>query len=199
LLADSYDVKGEDQYVYGLAAAASGVTLSVAALSLRPMTEGGAVLAHSGGVFGLLLGGLTELAYEGSTDETPQRGAGFGAGIGVIAAGALATQVKVSSSRMLFIDLSASLGMLVGAAAASPLLLVEEEQTKPRTRLWLASITAGMVVGGGLGWWWTRDKRTDHASTKRDFTYLPYANIRPRDAREPGSASTYDFGLQGTW
>jgi len=44
------------------------------------MSEGGAVLAHSGGAAGTLLGGLTEMAYRGSTDLTPERGMGYGAG-----------------------------------------------------------------------------------------------------------------------
>ncbi len=57
LLAKSYDVQDQDRYVYGLVAASVGVSLSAAALSFRPMSEGGAVLAHSGGAAGTLIGG----------------------------------------------------------------------------------------------------------------------------------------------
>src|SRR3954451_6108367 len=71
LIAKSYEVQKEDLYVYGLVAASAGVSLSVAALSSKPMSEGGALLAHSGGAAGTLLGGLTQMAVEGKTDFTP--------------------------------------------------------------------------------------------------------------------------------
>ncbi|HEY3255971.1 MAG TPA: hypothetical protein VGJ91_18560 [Polyangiaceae bacterium] len=195
LIAKSYDVPKEDQYVYGLVAASVGVSLSAAALIPRPMSEGGAVLAHSGGAVGTLLGGLTQMAYEGSTSSTPERGMGYGAGIGVVTAGALATQVKITSSRMLLIDLAASLGALTGAAAASPLLLVDEKEDPTRTRLWLASIAAGTVIGGGIGWLSTRS-----ASSKdeKPLHALPYFNLEPANPSR-GTRSFMSLGLQGTW
>jgi len=196
LLAKSYNAQNEeDRYVYGLLAASAGVSLSAAALSLKPMSEGGAVLAHSGGAVGTLIGGLTEMAYRGSTKSTPERGIGYGAGIGVLAAGALATQVKVTSSRMLLIDLAASLGALTGAAAASPLLLVREKESPTRNRLWLASIAAGTVIGGGIGWLSTR------AGTSRDEKSLkatPYFSMDPADPTR-GTRAFMSLGLQGLW
>src|SRR6185436_15659268 len=128
-LAKSYGVRSGDAYVGGMAAAAGGITLSVAALTLHPISEGGAVVAHTGGAFGTLFGGISELAYRGNTKLTPYRGIGYGAGLGVLVGGALGTQARISASRMLLIDLSASLGALTGAAAASPLLLVEEKES----------------------------------------------------------------------
>ncbi|HEY4104316.1 MAG TPA: hypothetical protein VGM44_10510, partial [Polyangiaceae bacterium] len=181
LLAKSYNVQDEDRYVYGLVAAAGGVTLSAAALSLKPMSEGGAVLAHSGGAAGSLLGGLTELAYRGTTKVTPERGIGYGAGLGVLAAGALATQVHVTSSRMLLIDLSASLGALTGAAAASPLLLVREKENSSRDRLWLASIGAGTIIGGGIGWLSTRGSSRLEARDDNRVHAAPYFDMEPAD------------------
>jgi hypothetical protein len=196
LLAKSYHVQNEDRYVYGLVAASAGVTLSAAALTLKPMSEGGAVLAHSGGAAGTLIGGLTEMAYRGSTELTPERGIGYGAGIGVLAAGALATQVKVTSSRMLLIDLAASLGALTGAAAASPLLLVRQKESAARNRLWLASIASGTVIGGGIGWLST------HGGARADAGQAPHA--APYFAMEPadptrGTRSFMSLGVQGLW
>jgi hypothetical protein len=196
LLAKSYHVQDEDRYVYGLVAASAGVTLSAAALSFKPMSEGGAVLAHSGGAVGTLIGGLTEMAYRGSTKLTPERGIGYGAGVGVLAAGALATQVKVTSSRMLLIDLAASLGALTGAAAASPLLLVKEKESAARNRLWLASIATGTVLGGGIGWLSTRGggrsdaRQAPHAA--------PYFAMEPADPSR-GTRSFMSLGVQGLW
>ncbi|MEI9949141.1 MAG: hypothetical protein WDO74_09205 [Pseudomonadota bacterium] len=196
LLAKSYEVPDEDLYVYGLVAAAAGVSLSAAALTLKPMSEGGAVLAHSGGAAGTLLGGLTEMFYLGSTSDTPRRGMGYGAGIGVLTAGALATQVKVTSSRMLLIDLAASLGALTGAAAASPLLLVNEtEDPTTRNRLWLASIAAGTVIGGSIGWLSTRG-RSD--KDEKSLRAIPYFNMEPANPAR-GTRSFMSLGLQGLW
>src|SRR5450755_760564 len=196
LLAKSYHVQDEDRYVYGLVAASAGVTLSAAALSFKPMSEGGAVLAHSGGAAGTLIGGLTEMAYRGSTKLTPERGIGYGAGIGVLAAGALATQVKVTSSRMLLIDLAASLGALTGAAAASPLLLVKEKESAGRNRLWLASIATGTVIGGGIGWLSTRGGgRADSGQAPQA---APYFAMEPADQTR-GTRSFMSLGVQGLW
>jgi hypothetical protein len=198
LLAKSYHVQDEDRYVYGLVAASAGVTLSAAALSLRPMSEGGAVLTHSGGAAGTLIGGLTEMAYRGSTKLTPERGIGYGAGIGVLTAGALATQVKVTSSRMLLIDLAASLGALTGAAAASPLLLVREKESSERNRLWLASIAAGTVIGGGIGWLSTQSSARTEGRAPGAPPPTPYFAMEPADPTR-GTHSFMSLGVQGLW
>jgi hypothetical protein len=198
LLAKSYHVQNEDRYVYGLVAASVGVSLSAAALSLEPMSEGGAVLAHSGGAAGTLIGALAEMAYRGSTKLTAERGIGYGAGIGVLAAGALATQVKVTSSRMLLIDLSASLGALTGAAAASPLLLVREKESEGRNRLWLASIAAGTVIGGGIGWLTTQGSSKTEAVDPNRVHAAPYLGMEPADPTR-GARSFLSLGVQGLW
>jgi hypothetical protein len=184
--------------VYGLVAASAGVTLAAAALSYKPMSEGGAVLTHSGGAAGTLIGGLTDLAYRGNTKATPQRGIGYGAGIGVLAAGALATQVKITSSRMLLIDLSASLGALTGAAAASPLLLVREKESSWRDRIWLASIGAGTIIGGGIGWLTTRGSSEVEARDPNRPHALPYLGMEPADPTR-GTRSFMSLGVQGSW
>ncbi|MEO7035810.1 MAG: hypothetical protein ABI548_17880 [Polyangiaceae bacterium] len=196
LVAKSYHVQKEDRYVYGLVAASAGVTLSAAALSMKPMSEGGAVLTHSGGAAGTLIGGLVEMAYRGTTELTPERGIGYGAGIGVLTAGALATQVEVTSSRMLLIDLAASLGALTGAAAASPLLLVREKESAARNRLWLASIATGTLLGGGIGWLSTRGSSRTEAAEQPHAT--PYLGMEPADPSR-GTRSFMSLGVQGLW
>jgi hypothetical protein len=177
LLSTYYDVRSEDRYVYGVVSGTAGVALAVAGMSLTHITEGDAALAHSGGVVGMGLGGLAQLFAQGSTSDTPIGGMGYGAAIGTLGAGVLATQVDVRASRVLLIDLGATLGALTGAAAASPLLLVNEAESKPRTRLWLGSIFAGSLLGAGVGWWTTR--YADRPARESSLPGLPYAIATP--------------------
>src|SRR5688572_29699848 len=69
LLAGYHDVPKEDRYVYGVVSGTGGVALAVAAMSLSDITEGDAALAHSGGVLGMGLGGLTQLFVQGKTSQ----------------------------------------------------------------------------------------------------------------------------------
>jgi len=191
LLAQSYDVAPEDRYVYGIIGASAGIASATAAIAAGgKMSEGGATVAHSGGAFGMGLGGLGELLVEGNTDSTPVRGMGYGAIGGVLLGGALATQLDVPTSRMLLIDLGASLGALGAAAAASPLLIVEEEAHPTRTRLWLSSIAVGTLAGGTLAWWLTRGGETRSALSLR-----PYAGAWPE---EDGGAGA-NLGVWGSF
>jgi hypothetical protein len=178
LLAGYHDVPKEDRYVYGVVSGTGGVALAVAAMSLSDIGDGDAALAHSGGVLGMGLGGLTQLFVQGKTNRTPIGGMGYGAALGTLGAGVLATQLELRPSRVLLIDLGVTLGALTGAAAASPLLLVNEEESKPRTRLWLGSIFAGSVLGGTIGWWWTRKTATERPGAAELLT-LPYALATP--------------------
>jgi hypothetical protein len=188
LLATHYDVPTEDRYVYGVVAGAGGVALAVAARSLTQVNDGDAALAHSGGVFGLGLGGLAQLFVEGRTEKTPLAGMGYGAAVGTLGAGVLATQLNLKASRVLLVDLGATLGALTGAAAASPLLLVDEAESKSRTRAWLGSIFAGTLLGAGVGWWSTRHVQTPSGG----LNALPYAGATP-DAR----GARFEAGLLG--
>lgn len=177
LLAAYHDVPKEDRYVYGVVAGTGGVALAVAAMSLSDITDGDATLAHSGGVLGMGLGGLTQLFAEGRTTKTPIGGMGYGGALGTLGAGVLATQLNLKSSRILLVDLGATLGALTGAAAGSPLLLVDREESKPRTRAWLGSIFAGSVLGAGVGWWSTR--KSDAGQGHALLPALPYAVATP--------------------
>jgi hypothetical protein len=191
LLAAHHDVPKEDRYVYGVVAGTGGVALAVAGMSLSDVTDGDAVLAHSGGVLGMGLGGLTQLFVEGSTGETPIGGMGYGAAIGTLGAGVLATQIDVKASRLLLIDLGATLGALTGAAAGSPLLLVNEKESKPRTRAWLGGIFAGSLLGAGIGWYSTR--KSEARAPSAALTALPYAFATP----EASTGARFEAGMLG--
>ena len=147
----------DDRYAWGVGGGLIGVTLATFALTRSTMDDGDAMLAHSGGALGLLVGGATQLLYKGKTpaELTPYRGMGYGTAAGLLAAGALATRVTTSPSRVLLVDVGVGGGALLGAAAASPLIFknVNEEGT----RGWLTATLGGAVLGGALAWYFTRD------------------------------------------
>ncbi len=158
LLAAGNDLEPfDDRYTWGVGGGLIGVSLATLALTRGPMDDGDAMLAHSGGALGLLLGGATQLLYQGKTpaEATPYRGMGYGTAAGLLAAGALATRVTTSPSRVLLIDVGVGGGALLGAAAASPLIF--KNLTKPDARGWLSATMGGSVLGGALAWYLTRD------------------------------------------
>ncbi len=178
LLSQGYGAKEDNIPLYSLIGAAGGLTLATTAIATHPMNEGDAVIAHSGGAFGALLGGMTDAAIQGETGGSLKRGIGWGAGAGVLLGGAVATQVTISSSRALLVDLSASLGALAGAALASPLLLVDESDPL-RTRLWLASAGAGTIAGGIIGWYGTAPPNYTGKPKASSLSILPYGGVTP--------------------
>lgn len=175
LLADGYEVDTQYRFAYSLAAAMGGAGLATVGIAGRGMTEGDAVLTHSGGAFGALFGAMVEMGYRGETGGSLTLGLGWGTLSGVVALGTVATQVDLPASRVLLLDLSTSLGGLAGAAAASPLLLVEGSDAT-RTRLWLASAGVGAIAGGVIGWIATS---SDKPSTALSLPALPYASVVP--------------------
>jgi hypothetical protein len=162
----------EDRYSWGVGGGLIGVSLATLALTQAPMDDGDAMLAHSGGALGLLLGGATQLLYKGSTTAsiTPYKGMGYGTAAGLLAAGALATQVTVSPSRVLLIDVGVGGGALLGAAAASPLIFQNANQG--HTRGWLSATIGGSVFGGALTWWLTRE-----SAPAKNPSWLPGAPL----------------------
>jgi hypothetical protein len=150
LVADSYR-DTDKRYLYGAGAAAGGLALATTSLSFGSMGEGGALITHSGGAFGTVLGGITQLAIDGETDSTPTRGMGVGAISGVVLAGALArVYPHEAASRVVLLDLSIGLGGLAGAALGSPLVF-GEDVGPTRNRLWLSGIALGMAGGAIVG------------------------------------------------
>jgi hypothetical protein len=197
LLARAYDVQPvEDRFVYGLVGASAGMTLATVALSLEPMSEGGATLTHSGGAWGTVLGGLVELYAQGRTDEPPVRGMGYGAGIGVLTAGVLATQVDVKPSRVLLVNLMAALGGLTGAAVASPFVF-GEERTESENRAWLASMAGGTVLGAAIGFSLTAPAAVP-GDTAALWAALPYAGV-VAPSPSPNGSPALGGGLRGAW
>ena len=201
LLSDAYHVSPtQDRFAYGLLGATSGLTLATTALVFSNIDEGGALVAHSGGAFGTALGGVSQLIKRGSTEAFPTRGAGFGAGIGVVAGGLLATQTTVEPSRVLFVDLSASLGGLIGAAAASPLLLVDEEEQLWRTRAWLSAIGGGILGGGVVGFLLTRHQTHSEPARAQAVQAWPMLGAIGHSLASNGEkAVAYGAGVQGLW
>jgi hypothetical protein len=145
---------GDERWTFGLIGSTAGITLATLGLTLRGVSEGGALLAHSGGGLGFVLGGLTELAARGDIYRVPFAGMGYGAGLGWLAAAAAATVVDVSPSRVLAIDLGGIVGGLGGAALGSPLLF--DEPTAGQQRAWLGITAGGSLLGAGFAWSMTR-------------------------------------------
>jgi hypothetical protein len=156
-IADGRDVQPFiDRYSWGVGGALVGLGLATVALTRSTMDDGDATLGFSGGGLGLLLGGAIQYLYLGSTTQAvPFTGLGYGSAIGVVAAGLLATRVSVSPQRVLLIDVGAGGGALLGAAAASPLIVLQN-QTPANTRAWISVTIAGAAAGGVFTGWLTR-------------------------------------------
>jgi hypothetical protein len=162
LITAGHDVQPfDDRYSWGVGGGLIGAALATFTLTRGHMDEGDAALVHSGSALGLLVGGATESIYRGtSLAVTPYTGMGYGTAIGLVAAGALATQVTLPASRVLLVDVGVGAGGLVGAAIGSPLIF--QNATPGRTRGWLATTLGGSVAGGVLAWWLTRDSSAKH-------------------------------------
>jgi hypothetical protein len=83
-----------DRWVFGVIGGGVGATLATLGLALHPVSEGGAIIANGGGALGLLTGALVELGARGGAHQVPFSGMGYGAGLGWLAAAAVATQVR---------------------------------------------------------------------------------------------------------
>lgn len=149
--ADKPNATVDEAWSFGLIASTTGVTLSVVGLTHRGMGEGGAVLAHSGGALGMIVGGMAEFAVTGGTNAVPYAGMGYGGISGWLIASSTAVYFHPDAGRTLAIDLGILLGGLAGASAASPLLFGDQKPTK--TRGWVAATGAGLIAGGVLAWW----------------------------------------------
>jgi hypothetical protein len=183
-----------DRFSWAVGGGVFGLSLATFGLTRSKMDEGDAVLTHSGGAFGFLLGGMTQMAYEGTTDLTPHTGAGWGAAFGVVTAGTVAIWARVSPSRVLLVDMGAGLGALAGAAAGSP--LVFEDLTPGKTRGFLAATAGGMLAGGVVAALLTRDKPPE-PQTSRWRWGVPTAGVIGASATPEGAVPAYGVGWRG--
>jgi hypothetical protein len=184
------------EYGYAVIGALGGLGLATTSLALGGgMSEGGALMTHSGGAFGTVLGAMTEFAIRGTTEgEAPNRGLGYGAGAGVILAGAAAIKLDVEPSRVLVIDLGAGLGGLAGAAATSPFIF--RERTPGGDRTFLITTMASTVAGGVAAWLWTR--KAPAAKATRPLV-VPYAGVIGESLTRFGATQpVLGVGVSGT-
>ena len=152
---DTPGASGDEAWSFGLISSLTGMTMATVGLLPGGMGDGGAALAHSGGGLGLVVGGLSEFAVTGVSDEVPFSGMGYGVGIGWLLGATAAIHIHPDVAQVLTIDLGTMLGGLVGAAAASPLLFGEPDDNK--TRGWVAATGGGLLLGAGFSWWLSSD------------------------------------------
>jgi hypothetical protein len=198
LIAAGRDVQPfEDRYSWGVGGGLIGLGLATFGLTRGPMDDGDATLAHSGGGLGLLVGGAIEYLYRGSiTAATPYTGLGYGSAIGVVAGGVLATRVSVSPQRVLLIDVGAGGGALLGAAAASPLIVLQNQTdlTPGNMRAWVSVTLGGAILGGVGAAWLTRDL----APSKSTWRYgVPGAGLIGESVTRRGSSPAIGFTWSG--
>ncbi|HKQ69958.1 MAG TPA: hypothetical protein VJT73_11495 [Polyangiaceae bacterium] len=168
------EVDPPTEYGFAVVGALSGLGLATTSLVLGGgMSQGGALLTHSGGAVGTLLGGLTEVAVRGDLEgATPFRGIGYGAAAGVLLAGTLAVKLDIEPSRVLVIDLGAGLGGLAGAAVTSPFIF--RERTPAGDRSFVLATMGGAVAGGVAAWLWSGRS----SAAKADLPFAaPYAGV----------------------
>lgn len=189
-----------DQWTAGLVASATGLSLATLGLAYRRMSDGDAAMAHSGGGFGFVLGGITEAFIRGDVGTLPVAGAGYGAGLGWLGAATMSLFLRPTTSRIVGADLGMLLGGLGGAALGSPLLL--DSPSVARQRGWLG-ITGGMaLVGGTIGWFVMRPKSpaTNKPTKKADLpTTLPVLGILGESRAGERRAPVLGLSWSGAW
>jgi hypothetical protein len=198
-IADGRDVQPfTDRYSWGVAGGFIGLGLATGtfAITHASMDDGDAIMTHSGGALGLVLGAATQWIDQGTTTARPFTGMGYGAAVGVLGAGVLATQVTTSPSRVLLIDVGAGGGALVGAAAASPLVVPVQNQTPDKTRAWLSLTVAGSLAGGGLTWWLT-GKHPRSAWLPGGTPTAGILGMTPAPGTHAGEVPIYGIGWSG--
>lgn len=192
------DASAAEAWQFGLIGSAAGVALSSAGLLNGGMNDGGAVLAHSGGAGGLVIGGLTELAVTGDTETLPLAGLGYGAAGGWLVASASATLFRPRAVDVLILDLGGLLGGLAGASAASPLLF--EKPTVDKTRGWVAATGGGLLAGTVTAAFFLPDAATE-TTPSSGWRFVPRPSTVGFAPSLPGELGATGYGLtwRGPW
>jgi len=165
---DTPGASGDEAWSFGLISSLTGMTMATVGLLPGRMGDGGAALAHSGGGLGLVVGGLSEFAVTGVSDQVPFSGMGYGVGIGWLLGATAAVHFRPDVAQVLTVDLGTMLGGMVGAAAASPLLFGEPDHNK--TRGWVAATGGGLLLGAGFAWWLSSDDDPAAAESEMAFS-----------------------------
>ena len=189
-----------DRYAWGVGGGLIGISLATFSLTRGKADEGDAVLVNSGAALGLGFGALADFFYAGDIqNRTPYTGAGYGTAVGLLAGGTIATFAQVSPSRVMLIDLGAGLGAATGAALGSP--LVFEDITVNKTRGFVAATAGGMLLGGGVAWWLTRERPQAPAArpAANEPHVVPFGGVVGGSATREGNVPAYGAGLRGSW
>lgn len=189
----------DEAWTYGWIASITGVSLATIGLLPHGMDAGGAVLAHSGGATGMVVGGLAELAVTGNNDDFPFGGMGYGAAGGWLAASAAAMLFEPEASDVLVVDLGLLLGGLAGASAASPLLF--DEPSDDKTRGWVAATGGGLLLGGAAALFFLPDDEPPPPSVGgawRDAIPMPSV-VTAFGGLESPMATGYGARWTGAW
>ncbi|MBX3233084.1 MAG: hypothetical protein KIT84_13015 [Labilithrix sp.] len=196
LIANGRRVALTDRYAWGVGGGIIGLGLATFSLTRHKADEGDAVLVHSGAGLGLGLGALADFFYRGDLVQRPYTGAGYGAAIGLVGGGTIATFAKVPPSRMMLIDLGAGLGAAAGAAIGSP--LVFEKVTAAKTRGFVGATFGGTLAGGITAWWLTRDKKPATAP-RSGVRVVPYGGTIGATPTKDGAVPAYGLGVNGVF
>lgn len=196
------------RFLWGTGGGLVGLSLSITALTQGSIDDGGALLTHSGGAVGLLVGSAIELMTRGPSsctngptqcpfDRPPPMGQGVGVAIGVIGAGFAATRWRVSPSRVLLLDLGAVVGALVGAAVTSPLVF---DLSLDNARAFLGASLGGAALGVGAAAWLTRSMAAGAPSKPKtsSFGEPVFGPIGQSQTRE-GAVPVVGVGWRGAW
>jgi len=196
------DGADEERWTYALVGGTTGLGLSALGLTLGKMSDGGAVLAHSGGGLGMLFGGLAEMGVEGDLDFVPKAGMGYGAAVGWASTSVMALHLEPTPSRILVMDLGAVLGALGGAALGSPLLF--DEPTATQQRAWLGVTAGAAVAGGTIGLLWgdeePRDSHEPVGPSRPPMWSVerPVLGVIGHSPSTPRAQPIYGVGVAGT-
>ena len=194
---------GDNQFLYGAAGTVAGLTLGTIGINLGEVEPAGALLTHSSAFFGSIFGALAERLGDPAQSRGPTLGMGVGMAAGTLIGGWGATFMKdVPSSRIVYINLATVLGMLTGAAAASP-AIVGKNQSQSENRIWYSATAAGGVLGAVVGSVLTRNTPPSDASPKpaagaSEHSWQVVPTIMAVDFSDATSASAV-LGLTGSW